>query len=145
MLYNGCFLQVMFFQNTSPQREVTHSTFHMCIMIGSSQSNFMSSIPFDLCSNFLRWPGQGLSCSFCKGKIEAQRSEIILLQVTQLVNEKAKVWTQVFPYPSRNFSTENEFIRLVSVGVLESPGNVNGVRKNQRENYKQGEEYWKER
>ena len=51
---NGWFLQVMLFQNTSAQRDVTHLTFHMHIVIGSSQRNFMSSIPFDLYSSFLR-------------------------------------------------------------------------------------------
>ena len=47
-------IQVMLFQNTSAQRDVTHLTFRMHIVIGSSQSNFMSSIPFDLYSSFLR-------------------------------------------------------------------------------------------
>lgn len=51
---NGWFLQVMLFQNTSAHRDVIHLTFHMYIVIGSSQSNFMSSIPFDLYSSFLR-------------------------------------------------------------------------------------------
>ena len=51
---NGWFLQVMLFQNNSAQRDVTHLTFHMHIVFGSSQNNFMSSIPFDLYSSFLR-------------------------------------------------------------------------------------------
>lgn len=51
---SGSFLQVMLFQNTNPQREMTHSTFHLYIVIDCSQSNLMFSIPFDLYSNFLR-------------------------------------------------------------------------------------------
>lgn len=76
----------MLFQNTSPQREVTYSTIYMCIVIGSSQNNFISSIPFDLYSDFLRWASQRLSYPFYKEEIEAQTGEIILLQVTQLVS-----------------------------------------------------------
>lgn len=88
----------MFFQNTSPQRKVTHSTFHMYIVTDSSQSNFMSNILFDPSSNFLKWARRGLSCSFCKGELRLRRVNFFLSQVTQLVNEKAKDLNPRFSY-----------------------------------------------